>query len=195
MKRERRWPVPFLDLSNTLFFFFVALFALALLVISEETSKAKVDTSSKLLVTMTWRDGSGNDVDLWLKLPNEDTVSFRTRQAGFASLDHDNLGLGSTAVHNAEGALVTDPKRDEVIFIRATMPGTYVVNLHLYGQPDTTPEPVTVTLVSVDPGYRAVTSRKLVLTEKHEQQTAFRFTVDQAGNVVSTDLIEELFVK
>lgn len=193
MMRERRWVVPFLDLSNVLFFFFVALFAIALLVISDDASKAKVDTSSKLLVTLTWRDGSNNDVDLWLKLPNGDIVSFKNRQASFASLDHDNLGLGNATVTDAEGQTITSPTRDEVTFIRQTMPGTYVIAAQLYTQSDKSPEPVTVTLVSVDPSYHVVATRKLVLTEAHEEQTALRFTVDAAGNVTSTDTVEELF--
>ena len=54
-RRERRWPIPYLDLSNTLFFFFVALFAIALLAISDADAKKKVDTSSRLLVTLKWQ--------------------------------------------------------------------------------------------------------------------------------------------
>src|SRR5258707_4632784 len=95
-RRERRWPIPYLDLSNTLFFFFVALFAIALLAISDADERKKIDTTAKLLVTLTWRDGSANDVDLSMKIPNEELVWFRKRQAGLASLDHDNLGLWHT---------------------------------------------------------------------------------------------------
>ena len=194
MMRERRWVVPFLDLSNVLFFFFVALFAMALLVIGEEQSKAKVDTTSRLIVSMTWRDGSANDVDLSLKTPAGNVIWYRARQADFASLDHDNLGLYTSTATDADGNPITLASRDEVIFLRGTMAGTYVVNTHLYHQSDATPEPVTVTLVSVDPSYHAITTRKLVLTENHQEDTAFRFTLDQAGNVTSTDLVPEAFI-
>lgn len=196
MPRDRRsWPIPFLDLSNVLFFFFVALFAVALLVIGEDETKAKVDTTSRLLIHLTWRDGSPNDVDLSLKTPAGNVAWFRNRQADFASLDHDNLGQGSGPVTDADGNTVISAGRDEVIFIRQTMPGTYVVNVHLYAQYGSAgAEPIAVTLTSVDPSYQVVTERKLVLTEKHEEHTAFRFTVDAAGNVTSTDLVEELFV-
>lgn len=193
-RRERRWPIPYLDLSNTLFFFFVALFAIALLAISDADEKKKIDTTSRLLVTLTWRDGSANDVDLAMKVPNDEVVWFRKRQAAFASLDHDNLGMGNTTVLDSEGAPVVAPGRDEVIYIRQTMPGTYVVNVNLYGQYGNEAEPVTVTLASVEPTYRQVVTRQLTLTEKHEEHTAFRFTVDDKGNVKSTDLVEELFV-
>jgi uncharacterized protein YfaP (DUF2135 family) len=193
-RRERRWPIPYLDLSNTLFFFFVALFAIALLAISDADERKKIDTTAKLLVTLTWRDGSSNDVDLSLKVPNNDVVWFRKRQASFASLDHDNLGIGNTTVLDGDGNPVTAAGRDEVVYIRQTMPGTYVVNVNLYGQYGGEAEPVNVTLASVDPVYRQVITRKLTLTEKHEEHTAFRFTVDARGNVTSTDLVEELFI-
>src|SRR5947209_5666951 len=129
-RRERRWPIPYLDLSNTLFFFFVALFAIALLAISDADEKKKVDTTSKLLVTLKWRDGSANDIDLSMKTPADRVVWFRERQADFASLDHDNLGIGNTTVLDSEGAPVTAPGRDEVIYIRQTIAGTYIVNVH-----------------------------------------------------------------
>jgi uncharacterized protein YfaP (DUF2135 family) len=193
-RRERRWPIPYLDLTNTLFFFFVAMFALALMAISDADEKKKVDTTSKLLVTLTWRDGSANDVDLSMKIPNDEVIWFRKRQAGFASLDHDNLGLGNTTVLDADGNPVVSPGRDEVIYIRQTMPGTYVVNVNLYGQYRDEAEPVNVTLASVDPTYHQLITRQLTLTDKHEEHTAFRFTVDARGNVTSTDLVEELFI-
>jgi hypothetical protein len=193
-RHERRWPIPYLDLTNTLFFFFVALFAIALLAISDADERPKVDTTSKLLVTLTWRDGSASDVDLSMKVPNDEVIWFRKRQAAFASLDHDNLGLGNTTVLDADGNPVTSPGRDEVIYIRQTMPGTYVVNVDLYGQYGGAAEPVNVTLASVDPTYHQVVTRQLTLTENHEEHTAFRFTVDAHGIITSTDLLEELFI-
>ena len=172
----------------------VALFAIALLAISDADEKKKVDTTSKLLVTLTWRDGSANDVDLSMKVPNGEVVWFRNRQAAFASLDHDNLGIGNTTVLDGDGKPVISPGRDEVIYIRQTMPGTYIVNVNLYALYGGDAEPVSVTLASVDPTYRQVVTRQLTLTEKHEEHTAFRFTVDDQGNVTSTDLVEELFI-
>jgi uncharacterized protein YfaP (DUF2135 family) len=172
----------------------VALFAITLLAISDTDSKAKVDTTSKILVTLKWRDGSANDIDLSLKTPAGNVVWFRSRQADFSALDHDNLGVGNTPVIDGEGNTVTSASRDEVIYIRQTVPGTYVVNVHFYAQYDGQGEPVTVSLVSVYPTYRQVISRQMTLTEKHEEHTAFRFVVDASGNVTSTDAIEETFI-
>ncbi len=190
----RRFAIPFLDVMTLLVLVLLLLIFAALMKVSDTESKTKVDTSSKLLVSLAWRDGSNNDVDLWVKLPNDEAVGFRNRQAGFASLDHDNLGLGNSAVTDADGRVIVSNGRDEVIFVRQTMPGTYVVAAHLYSKSEDSPEPVTVTLTSVDPAYHVVVARQIILTERHEEITAFRFTVDASGAVTSTDVVEDLFV-
>lgn len=192
MRRERRWPIPFLDLSNTLFFFFVALFALTLLVISDDTEAKKVDTTSRFLITLTWADGSDSDIDLSLKTPTGEVIWFRTRQAAFASLDHDNLGRGNNVVIDNAGNVVTAAQRDEVIYLRETVAGVYVVNVHAYTM--IVPEDVTLTLVAVDPQWRRVVTRKLSLAERHQEETAFRFTIDLSGAITGTDYIPELFI-
>ena len=38
-----------------------------------------------------------------------------------------------------------------------------------------------------------LTTRQLVFSEQREEHTAFRFTVNQAGRITSTDTTEELF--
>lgn len=192
MRRERRWPIPFLDLSNTLFFFFVALFALTLLVISDDSEAKKIDTTSRFLVSLKWADGSDSDIDLSLKTPAGEVVWFRTRQATFASLDQDNLGRGNRVVIDNDGNVVAAPQRDEVIYLRQTIGGVYVVNVHAYSLAAL--EKVTVTLVAIDPQWRQVVTRQLTLVERHQEETAFRFTIDAAGTITSTDYLSELFI-
>lgn len=192
MRRERRWPVPFLDLSNTLFFFFVALFALTLLLISDDTDAKKIDTTSRILITLTWKDGSNSDIDLSLKTPTGEVVWFRTKQATFASLDHDNLGTEGNVVVDAAGNTIIAHQRDEVIYVRQTIEGTYSVNVHAYSLLDI--EDVTVTLVTVDPKWKQVAQRKLQLVERHQEETAFRFSVDAEGQITGTDTVPELFI-
>jgi hypothetical protein len=175
-----------------MFFWFCGLFAIALLIIGETEAAKKVDTTSKLLIHLVWSDNSPDDMDLWLKTPADHPVGYKIRQADYASLDHDNLGMNNSVVVDAGGNPVMSPSRDEVIFVRQTMPGVYVVNIHAFHL--YRPETVTVTLVSVDPVYSVLNERKLKFTETREEQTAFRFTVDAQGAVVSTDAVPEMFV-
>lgn len=193
-QKRRHWTIPFLDLSNVLFFFFVGLFALALLVISDDSSKAKVDTTSHYLITLKWPDGSPNDIDLSIRTPAGNVAWFRKREADFSSLDHDNLGIGNTSAIDELGNTVSMATRDEVIYIRQAVLGTYTVNVHYYSG-DNQAVPVIVTMTSIDPVYHQVIARSLTLTEKHEELTAFQFTINKTGAVESTNTnTEELFI-
>ncbi len=193
MRDRRPWLTPFLDLSNVLFFFFVALFAVALIVIGDEQTKAKIDSSSRFIVMMTWDDSSRDDIDLSCKTPGGDIVYFRVRQAQFVSLDRDDLGLDSNTVIDDAGNAVTLRARSEVIYVRQTIPGVYVFNVHAYGKKDPAPAHVRITLTSVGDRTQVLQTRQITLTENHEERTAFRMTVDADGNG-HPDLVEELFV-
>ncbi len=194
MRERRRWLVPFLDLSNVLFFFFVGLFALALIVIGDESTKARVDSSSRFIVTMSWTpDGSRDDIDLAVRVPTGEIVNFRTRQAAFASLDRDDLGMDSNSVVSDDGTVVALTTRSEVIYIRQTLPGVYCFNVHAYSKKDSSPAHVLITLTEVGDRTRVLQSRQITLSENHEERTAFRMTVDAEGRGVP-DLVEEMFV-
>lgn len=197
MRRERRWPIPFLDLSNTLFFFFVAMFAMTLMVISDADESKKADATSRYVIQMTWRDGSQNDIDLSLKTPTDDVVWFRSRQATFASLDNDNRGdAASTQAVDAAGNVITLKPREEIIYLRQAVQGTYTANVHFYAQHqfDGPPESITVSLIAIEPKWRKIIERHILMTERLQENTAFRFMVSPSGEITGTDLVEELFI-
>lgn len=196
MKRQR-WSVPFLDLSNVLFFFFVALFAITLYIISDADESKKADATSRYIIQMTWRDGSKNDIDLSLKTPTDDIVWFRQRQATFASLDNDNRGdEASTQAVDAAGNVVNLQPREEIIYIRQAIQGTYTANVHFYSRHeyDGLAEPVTVALIAIEPKWHKIIERQVLMMDRLQETTAFRFTVSPAGEITGTDLVEELFI-
>jgi hypothetical protein len=188
----RRFAIPFLDVMTLLVLVLLLLIFAALMKISDEASKANIESASRYIVTMTWDDGSVSDIDLWVRMPTGSVVFFRRRQADFVSLDRDDLGISSDTVIDDAGNTVLVAHREEVDFIRQTLPGTYTVNVqayHLVGLP----VHVRVILTAVSEHARTVTSRELTLTDNREERTAFRFDVDASGDVVSTDTTEDLF--
>ncbi len=191
--RERPWLVPFLDMTQVLFLWFMALFVIALITIGEEQTKAKVESTSRYIVTMTWEDSSRDDIDLSVRVPSGEIVYFRTRQAVFASLDRDDLGIESNTAIDDAGNVVTLRARSEVIYLRQTVPGVYVFNVHAYNKREPAPAHVLITLTSVGDRTQVLQSRQIILSENHEERTAFRMTVDSDGNG-HPDLVEELFV-
>ncbi len=191
--RERRWLVPYLDITQILYFLFVVLFTVTLIVIGDEASKAKIDSTSRYIVTMTWDDASRDDIDLSVKVPSGEIVYFRVRQAQFASLDRDDLGIDQNTVIDDAGNAVTLRSRSEVIYVRQTIPGVYTFNVHAYSKKDPAPAHVRITLTSVGDRTQVLQTRELTLTEEHEERTAFRMTVDPEGNA-RPDLVEEMFI-
>ena len=75
------------------------------------------------------------------------------------------------------------------------MPGEYVVNVHMYTKRDERLEtPVTVQLDQINP-FQIVVRKKVVLLERGDEKTAFRFIVDNDNEVVSiNDLPKSLTV-
>ncbi len=191
--RERRWLVPYLDITQILYFLFVVLFTVTLIVIGEDQTKAKVESTSRYIVTMTWDDGSRDDIDLSVKTPTGEIVYFRTRQAAFASLDRDDLGMDSNTVVSDDGTVITLKARSEIIYIRQTIPGVYTFNVHAYSKKEPAPAHVLVTLTSVGDRTQVLQSRQITLSANHEERTAFRMTVDADGDA-HPDLVEEMFV-
>ncbi len=191
--RERPWLVPFLDMTQVLFLWFMALFIIALITIGEEQTKATVESQSKFIITATWEDASRDDIDLSVRVPSGEIVYFRTRQAVFASLDRDDLGIESNTAIDDAGNVVTLRARSEVIYLRQTVPGVYTFNVHAYAKREPAPTHVLITLTSVGDRTQVLQSRQITLSENHEERTAFRMTVDSDGNG-HPDLVEELFV-
>ncbi len=193
MAERRRWLVPFLDITQITQFLFMVAFVCALVVIGEDASKAKIDSTSRYIVTMTWEDASRDDIDLSVRVPSGEIVYFRTRQAVFASLDRDDLGIESNTVVDDAGNVVTLRARSEVIYLRQTVPGVYVFNVQAYNKREPAPAHVLITLTSVGDRTQVLQSRQITLSENHEERTAFRMTVDADGTG-HPDLVEELFI-
>ncbi len=190
----RRFAIPFLDVMTLLVLVLLLLIFAALMKVSDAESKAKVESTSRYIITMDWDEGSRDDIDLSVRVPSGEIVYFRTRQAVFAALDRDDLGLDSNTVIDDAGNAVTLKARSETIYLRQTIAGTYVFNVHAYNKMDAAPAHVRVTLTSVGDRTSVVTSRQITLAENHDERTAFRATIDAGGSVVSVDQIEELFV-
>ncbi len=73
--------------------------------------------------------------------------------------------------------------------LRAIVAGEYVVNLHLYAQNDPGPVTVTVRLWSLAGSDRMLLERTITLRRQGDEQTAFRFTLSAAGELVDHNLL------
>ena len=131
-----------------------------------------------VIVELRWPNELNADVDLWVEAPGDVPVGYSNKGGTIFNLLRDDLG------HQND---VTEVNY-EVSFSRGVPAGEYTANVHLFrfaGQ--TAPLPVTV-VASVknrthDSAKRLVVA-KLELGHQGEEITAFRFTLDTAGELV-----------
>jgi hypothetical protein len=103
-------------------------------------------------------------------------------------LDRDDLGKRNDTVNTQFGQVVYKENR-EIVTLRGTSQGEYVVNVHLYrrnDQQNLKPIEVTIQLDKISPAYTPIIQKKVVLVNNGDEKTGFRFKVNDKGEVTST---------
>lgn len=124
-------------------------------------------------------------------------------------LQRDDVGRANKKVVTSDGITVEEPKNMEVVNITSWIPGTYIVNLHLYRANNVDPNEavigsvggegevtVEVKLIKVNP-YREAARVQVKLDRAifgHEK-TAFSFTVNQQGEVTDVSTLPVTFIR
>ena len=193
--RHHDWQLPFIDMLLLMVALFVSLYIITLLQINPPEKKALVDMKAEFVITMTWPDKSFDDIDLHLFLPSQEMVNFSKKESRYVTLDRDDLGVMNDRYNDESGEHLIE-KNQEILTIRAIVPGVYIVNVHAYREVkywtlgETTvestpalPYPVKVTLQKLNPQNKELISTIVTLAEIGEQKTAFSFKVDTNGNV------------
>lgn len=186
----------FLDLLLNTALAFVCMFSLAFTQMRPPSQADKsVDAKAEFMLEMSWPDGSLDDVDLWLVLPDGQRVGFNKKDVGLATLDRDDRGgYGDFYFDGTERKLIRSNR--EVIAVRGIAPGRYVVNAHYYAR--FTPEalgfsdewqqphlPVKVKLTQLNPRVAEVAAHEATLWAVGEQTTVLAFDVDAQGRATA----------
>ena len=176
MKNELR---PFLDVI--LCFICVLTAIVSLLHVTTETKEQSIKSNIVYKIVLTWPVGQQDDVDLWAKDPHNHICGFKRREGGdgcLMALNHDDIGTNQ----------VEDLKEHmEVINIRGTVEGEYVVNCHYYAKRGSATEiEVTAKLVRMKPFKEEVVKSVKLFTDGDER-TLFRFSLDRDANVVDVN--------
>lgn len=175
------------DLLFCLLLLFVVQYIIAMIQINPITKKKDApEPKAEFLITVTWPDDYADDVDTYVKDPYENLVFFKSREKGLMHLDRDDLGNKNDRILTPNGVVEFKGNR-EIVTVRSITPGEFVVTVHLYskGQPGQK-VPVTIELTKLNP-YSVVTQNEVVLENKGDEKTAFRFRVNADGDVVEID--------
>ena len=193
MKRNYHTNLSFLDLLFNTLLYFAALFALSFVLINPSKKKNNVRMKAEFMITTTWPRDLDDDVDMYVEDPQGNLVAFMRREEGLMHLDRDDLGHRNDSIDTEWGVIEFKDNR-EIVTIRGTVPGEYVVNVHMYMKRSAVVEvPVTIQLDKINP-YSTVTIKEVILRISGDEGTAFRFTLNKDGDVIDINQLKKSLI-
>ena len=184
----------FTDLLFNVLIGFAFLFIIAFILINPIKEEAQIKAKAEFMVIMEWDPKSNYDIDLWMQDPLDTIVGFPNKESGWLHLDKDDLGASNDTVTMRDGTIKTIYLNREIMTVRGIAPGEYIVNIHLYSTKgrNTGPMPVHVEILKINP-YGEVYSGMPTLNIYGQEETVLRFTVNQAGDVISQNKLQKRF--
>lgn len=186
--------VPFTDiLFNALLGFSVMLF-IAFALIKPDDKVGNINIKAEVLITATWPDNLTDDIDLYVRDPQDNIVWYNTLDRGFLHLDRDDRGEYLDQVM-VDGEKITFPLNQETVTVRGIIPGEYTVNVFNFLNPTGVPVPVSVKVEKLNPTAKVIFYQSLNLNHVGDEQTAIRFTMDSEGEISNLNTIEDSLVE
>lgn len=173
----------FIDLLFNLLVGFVFLFFIAYILINPIAKKGIITPPDIALIVANWDNGSTSDVDIWIKDPVGNVMSFQNKVIPGMHLEKDDLGNRNDTVW-VNGQEVVNETNQEVIHIQTLIPGTYRVTVHMYNIRNEEPQTVVVALKSIQP-YKDLATQTVTLSSQGEEQGVFEFTVNEYSAISS----------
>ena len=182
---------PFTDLLFNILLGFTFLFFITMLFINPITKLGNVNMKAEYIITVDWKDSLPDDIDLWVKDPNGEIVSYLKKDAGWLHLDRDDRGVINDKII-IDGKEVIYPINREVVTLRGIIPGEYVVNLYLYDHKSNSPVEAKIIIEKVNPSLRLVFVGDVILNNEDTELTITKFRLDSEGNFKSIYAANEI---
>ena len=185
MRNNKRYLTTFgfIDLLFNMLVGFVFMFFIAYILINPIADDGKVDPPDIALLVINWPDDSKYDVDVWVKDPSGQILSFTNKTIPGMHLEKDDLG----AQGDTWGGKSLAIKNQEVVHITHMHEGTYQVTLHFYathGKADK--QKVTVELMTIK-NFRKVGIKEVIMSEKGQEQSIVSFKADNRQQITKVD--------
>lgn len=198
MKNSRKFDfrTAYIDLLIALLMGIVVIFMLTTLLIAPITKENEgIKKNADYVITAEWPENVDCDVDMWVRDPLNNIVSYKIPESGLMYYERDDMGKRRSIFDVSGRETVIDPDNKEYVTLRGIFPGEYVVNLHVYsckalneekGLPLGAPTkiPVTVELMRINPSLVSVKKVIVTMNEVWQEQTAFRFVMGENKNVI-----------
>ena len=183
IKKNSRFD-PFTDLLFNILLAFTFLFFITILFINPITKFGNINMKAEYIITVDWNNNLPDDIDLWVKDPNGEIVSYLKKDAGWLHLDRDDQGIINDKVI-IDGKDVVYPVNREVVTLRGIIPGIYTVNLYMYDNKSLKPVNAKITIEKVNPTLKLVFFDNVVMETKDVELTVLKFRLDSSGNFSS----------
>jgi len=182
---------PFTDLLFNILLGFTFLFFITMLFINPITKLGNVNMKAEYIITVDWKDSLPDDIDLWVKDPNGEIVSYLKKDAGWLHLDRDDRGVVNDKIIIDDKEVIY-PINREVVTLRGIIPGEYVVNLYLYDHKSNSPVEAKIIIEKVNPSLRLVFVGDVILKNEDTELTITKFRLDSEGNFKSIYAVNEI---
>ena len=183
--------IGFTDMLFNLLLGFVFLFIIAFILINPITKKSDTPKKAEYLIVIEWDNDKNDDVDLWVRDPLGNTVSFVNRSGGLLNLEKDDLGKSNDSVVMPDGTVKVLNINREVVTIRGIVPGVYNVQAHIYSRKgindDNTIGNINVKVIKVNP-YGEVYQGTKPYSARGQQITMLNFKLDKDGKFLGFNL-------
>lgn len=186
----------YIDLLINLLTGIVVLFILTTLLIAPITKNTEgIKKNADYVLTLEWPNDVDCDVDIWVRDPLNNVVSYRFTEAGLMYFERDDMGK-RRSVYEIDGKeIVIDPDNKEFVTLRGTFKGEYVVNLHVYScinkqtnlalpQGSLIDIPVILEVVRINPTYVVIKHIEMKMDNVWQEKTAIRFVMDDKKNII-----------
>ncbi len=148
----------------------------------EGTGVASEEPPGNVIVEARWDDKLRTDVDVWVQAPGDVPVGYSNKSGLIFNLLRDDLGS------------YADPTEVnfETSFSRGIPPGEYVVNVHLFRNLENI-YPIWVRVVArvkkeTEAGAATLAATRVRLDREGQEVTAFRFSLNEKGDLVPGSL-------
>ena len=202
-KARYKSSIGFTDLLFNLVIGFVFLFLIAFIMINPVAKRADIEKKAEFIIVIEWSQRLNDDIDLWVKDPQGNVVSFMQKSSGVMNLEKDDLGYSNDVLKDGSGAEKIIHTNREVVTLRGTSTGEYQVMAHVYNRhvsvrlDGTTgknfPGEVRVNIIQINPYYEHYT-QTYNYSEKGQTISLVRFTLSEEGDVVRVSNAESDFV-
>ena len=184
MKRSYHSNLAFIDILFNTLLCFVVFFSLALIHMNQDKSQNEspgIEFEAFIMIIATWPGEFGDDIDLYVKDPKGEVIFFRNKNNSLMHLDRDDMGKRGD-MRGGEEDLLYDNR--EIVTIRRTEYGEFVVNAHVYTKLSYDPVPVNIKIIKIRKN-KTIADEVLIFDYSGQEKTACRFTVKENGEIIN----------